>query len=86
VLDDTTPLVLGGDFNTWSGFSDQAYLALAHRFPSTRVLDRRATFLGLLRLDHLFFRLAPGWTVRFRRADARFGSDHYPLVGSIRFR
>ena len=32
-LDTGEPLILGGDFNTWSGFSDQAYLTLAHRFP-----------------------------------------------------
>ncbi len=85
-LDDGQPLILGGDFNTWSGFSDQAYRTLLHRFPDTRVVDRRATFRGWLRLDHLFFRLAPGWTATFRRADDRFGSDHYPLVGSVRFR
>jgi endonuclease/exonuclease/phosphatase family metal-dependent hydrolase len=85
-LDEQEPLILGGDFNTWSGFSDQAYRTLARRFPVTRVVDRRATFRGWLRLDHLFFRLAPGWTSRFRRADERFGSDHYPLVGSVRFR
>jgi endonuclease/exonuclease/phosphatase family metal-dependent hydrolase len=85
-LDDQEPLVLGGDFNTWSGFSDQTYRTLARRFPATRVVDRRATFRGWLRLDHLFFRPAAGWTFSFRRADERFGSDHFPLVGSVRFR
>ena len=40
----------------------------------------------MLRLDHAFFRLGPGWHAEFRRADSRFGSDHYPLVGSLRFR
>jgi endonuclease/exonuclease/phosphatase family metal-dependent hydrolase len=85
-LDDQDLLILGGDFNTWSGFSDQAYRTLARRFPTTRVVDRRATYRGWLRLDHLFFRLAPEWTSSFRRADGRFGSDHYPLVGSVRVR
>lgn len=85
-LDEDGPLILGGDFNTWSGFSDQAYRTLARRFPPGRDVDRRATFLGLLRLDHLFFRLSPGWTPTLRRADARFGSDHYPLVGTVRVR
>jgi endonuclease/exonuclease/phosphatase (EEP) superfamily protein YafD len=85
-VDDGQPLILGGDFNTWSGFLDQAYLTLARRFPATRVVDRRATFRGLLRLDHLFFRLEPGWTAGFRRADERFGSDHFPLVGTVRVR
>lgn len=85
-LDHQGPLILGGDFNTWSGFSDQAYRTLARRFTPGHEVDRRATFLGLLRLDHLFFRLSPGWTTTLRRADARFGSDHYPLVGTIRVR
>jgi hypothetical protein len=47
------------------------------------VTDRRATFRGLLRLDHLFFRLADGWHGRFVRANERFESDHYPLIGTI---
>jgi endonuclease/exonuclease/phosphatase family metal-dependent hydrolase len=82
---DEHPLVLGGDFNTWSGFSDAAYLALAHAFPGTRTADRRATFRGLLRLDHLFFRLPSDWKASFGRAPQRFGSDHFPLVGELRF-
>ena len=82
-MDDGAPQILGGDFNTWSGFLDQAYLTLARRFPATRVRDRRPTFRGLLRLDHLFFRLEPGWTASFRRANERFGSDHFPLVGTV---
>jgi endonuclease/exonuclease/phosphatase family metal-dependent hydrolase len=83
-LDEDEPLILGGDFNTWFGFADQAFETLARRFPSARVADRRPTFLGLLRLDHLFFRLPPGWTSHFRRAEQRFGSDHFPLVGTVR--
>jgi endonuclease/exonuclease/phosphatase family metal-dependent hydrolase len=85
-LDTGEPLILGGDFNTWSGFSDQAYLTLARRFPAVRPSDRRPTFRGVLRLDHLFFRLEPEWSATFRRADERFRSDHYPLIGTVRFR
>ena len=77
------PLVLGGDFNTWFGFSDQAFREAARAFPETRLTDRRATFRGLLRLDHLFFRLPNGWSARFRRADDNYGSDHYPLIATI---
>jgi endonuclease/exonuclease/phosphatase family metal-dependent hydrolase len=76
-------LVLGGDFNTWFGFGDQAFRETARAFPGTRVTDRRATFRGLLRLDHLFFRLPDGWQARFHRADDRYGSDHYPLIATI---
>jgi endonuclease/exonuclease/phosphatase family metal-dependent hydrolase len=80
-----TATLLGGDFNTWFGFSDQAYVETARAFPQTRVSDRRPTFLGLLRLDHLFFRLPEGWRAEFRREHERYGSDHYPLVATIRF-
>lgn len=85
LLQDDEPTILAGDFNTWFGFSDQAYIETARAFPQTRAADRRATFHGLLRLDHVFFRLAPGWRAEFRRGPSRFGSDHYPLVGTLQF-
>jgi endonuclease/exonuclease/phosphatase family metal-dependent hydrolase len=85
LLRDQEPTLLAGDFNTWFGFSDQAYLETVRAFPDTRVDDKRATFRGLLRLDHMFVRLAPGWRMEFHRASSRFGSDHYPLVGTLRF-
>ena len=84
-LDREQTLVLGGDFNTWFGFRDSAYHAAAGAFPETHVTDRRATFHGMLRLDHLFFRLNDRWTADFRRADNAYGSDHYPLIGQITF-
>ena len=85
MLDGNNPTILAGDFNTWFGFSDQAYIETARAFPDTRVIDRRATFRGLLRLDHMFFRLARGWHMEVHRAASTFGSDHYPLVGTLRF-
>jgi endonuclease/exonuclease/phosphatase family metal-dependent hydrolase len=84
-LADEKSLVLGGDLNTWFGFRDSAYLTAARAFPQTQVSDRRATFHGLLRLDHLFFRLDEGWQATFRRAENRYDSDHYPLIGQITF-
>lgn len=86
LLRDDQPTILGGDFNTWFGFSDQAYLETAREFPQTRVLDRRPTFRGLLRLDHVFYRLPRNWRLDIHRGESRFGSDHYPLVGSLSFR
>lgn len=85
VLGDDGPVVLGGDFNTWFGFSEQAYLETLLAFPDTEVTDSRPTFRGLLRLDHMFFRLPSGWRASFRRADDRLGSDHFPLVGTVQF-
>jgi endonuclease/exonuclease/phosphatase family metal-dependent hydrolase len=85
-LADEKTLVLGGDLNTWFGFQDSAYRTAAQAFPHTPVTDRRATFHGVLRLDHLFFRLDEGWTASFHRANDTYGSDHYPLIGQITFR
>ena len=79
------PTVLAGDFNTWFGFSDQAYLEIAQAFPQTRVADHRRTFRGLLRLDHVFYRLAPHWRAEVRRGESALGSDHYPLVTTLVF-
>ncbi|HEX6975685.1 MAG TPA: endonuclease/exonuclease/phosphatase family protein [Vicinamibacterales bacterium] len=86
LLRDDVPTVLAGDFNTWFGTSEPAYIETAAAFPQTRMQDRRATFRGLLRLDHVFLRLTAGWRGDFRRGESRFGSDHYPLVGTLRFR
>src|SRR5436190_14843706 len=80
------PTILAGDFNTWFGYSDQAYVETAREFPETRVTDRRPTFHGLLRLDHVFYRLPRDWHLDVRRADSRFGSDHFPLVGALQLR
>jgi endonuclease/exonuclease/phosphatase family metal-dependent hydrolase len=85
-VDGDVPLVLGGDFNSWFGFSDRAYTEAARAFPQTVVTDRRPTFRGLLRLDHLFFRLPVGWRAQFHRGSDRFGSDHYPLIARIEIR
>lgn len=81
---DDEPMVLGGDFNTWFGDADAAYRALARRFARVDETDTRPTF-GVLRLDHFFVRLPPGWHFTYHRADDRYGSDHYPLVGELRF-
>ena len=47
--------------------------------------DRRRTFRGLMRLDHVFYRLADGWKADVRRAESNYGSDHHPLITRITF-
>lgn len=81
--------VLGGDLNTWvGGRREDAYrLARAH-FPLPPRPDPRPTHHfeigGWLRhSDHLMFRLPAGWRGRYHRLDDTFGSDHYPLVGTV---
>lgn len=76
--------VLGGDFNTWLGFGDLAFTQTQRAFPDTTVTDRRPTFRNVLRLDHLFFRLPDGWSATFERASRPYGSDHWPLIATIR--
>ena len=44
--------------------------------------DARDTHM-MGRLDYLFFRLGDGWTASTRRLDERFGSDHYPVIGTF---
>jgi endonuclease/exonuclease/phosphatase family metal-dependent hydrolase len=77
------PILLGGDFNTWFGSWDAAYREMARHADTPVRADDRSTFL-FLRLDHFFQRLPPGWDFTFRRAENRYGSDHYPLVGELR--
>jgi|688.fasta_scaffold32342_6 endonuclease/exonuclease/phosphatase family metal-dependent hydrolase len=77
-------LVMGGDFNTWFGFSDSTYRLLSEAMPDVAAGDRRRTFMGLLRLDHVFSAPPPGWTVTAHRLDDRMGSDHYPMLARVR--
>ena len=74
------PVVVGGDFNTWFGFSDNAYRTMAAAMPDAAAGDRRPTFRRWLRLDHVFSRPPDGWSVRAWRLDDAYGSDHYPLI------
>lgn len=75
-------LVLGGDFNAWFGYRDAAYKELHAKVPAPSSDDRRATF-GPMRLDHVLTRLPQAWRASVRRADSRYGSDHYPLITTI---
>jgi endonuclease/exonuclease/phosphatase family metal-dependent hydrolase len=79
------PMILGGDLNSWFGYRDAAYRELARTLSRAQSEDRRATF-GPMRLDHLLFRLPAGWHAELRRADRKYGSDHYPLVATIETR
>jgi endonuclease/exonuclease/phosphatase family metal-dependent hydrolase len=79
----TAGVVLGGDFNTVrSGAGEDAYhLARAWATSLAREDARDTHMMG--RLDYLFFRSAAGWTASTQRLDERFGSDHYPVIGSF---
>jgi len=77
-------LVVGGDLNTWFGFSDPAYRTLAEAVPDVAAGDRRRTFPPFFRLDHLFSQPPDGWSAAAGRLDDRLGSDHYPILAHLR--
>ena len=76
-------VVLGGDFNTVrSGAGEPAYHLARAWSSSLASEDARDTHL-MGRLDYLFFKAPDGWSASTRRLDERFGSDHYPVVGTF---
>lgn len=85
------PTVLGGDLNTWFFPPlEQTLSYLLERFPDTPRTQTSHTFqaAGLVRLhlDHLLHRLPPPYRAgRVERADSRYGSDHFPVMGWIHF-
>lgn len=76
-------VVLGGDFNTVrSGAGETAYhLARTWSRGMLREDHRDTHMMG--RLDYLFFKLGNGWSASTQRLDERFGSDHYPVIGTF---
>ena len=76
-------MVLGGDFNTvLRGDKEDGYRHARAWSRSLRGEDRRRTH-KMGRLDYLFFRLNDGWSASTQRLDRRFGSDHYPVIGTF---
>jgi endonuclease/exonuclease/phosphatase family metal-dependent hydrolase len=85
------PTILGADLNTWApGPLERALPVLEQHFSETPRDQRLPTHtaarvLPIGRLDHLLFRLGDRQHARVRRIDHRYGSDHYPLLGWVRF-
>jgi endonuclease/exonuclease/phosphatase family metal-dependent hydrolase len=86
-LDGEAAVVLGGDFNTWFGESqEEAIVLLRDRFPSPARMPAAVTYsppwgLPERQVDYLLLRLPAGWQARYRVAPDRRESDHAPLVG-----
>jgi len=83
-----TPLVMGGDLNSWWGQQREGAVRLLRRhLPHPVTLDPVPTHhweLGLDRQsDYLLFRLPDGWTAWTRRLPEELGSDHWPVEGRI---
>ena len=76
-------IALGGDFNTVQSGADEDAYHLARTWATGLAKeDSRNTHL-MGRLDYLFFRLGSGWTASTERLNERFGSDHYPVLGTF---
>ena len=83
-----TPLVLGGDLNSWWGEqAEGAVRRLRRELPHPAALENRPTHhweLGLDRQsDYLLFRLPEGCTARVHRLEDERNSDHWPLEGRV---
>ena len=75
--------VLGGDFNiVQRGINEEAYLETRAWSTSLASENQRNTH-AMGRIDHLFFRLDQGWSATTERLENRFGSDHYPVLGTF---
>jgi endonuclease/exonuclease/phosphatase family metal-dependent hydrolase len=82
--------IIGGDFNTWLGEREEPAVRLVReQYTEPRLIPSHGTleFGAILerQTDYLFFRLPLGWSGRYRRIDDTYGSDHYPLLGWVRF-
>lgn len=77
--------VLGGDFNiVQRGVDEEAYQQ-ARAWSTSLASENQRTTHTMGRIDHLFFRLDEGWSARTERLEKRFGSDHYPVLGTFSY-
>ena len=75
--------VLGGDFNiVQRGINEEAYRN-ARKWSTSLASENQRNTHAMGRIDHLFFKLDKGWSARTERLDNRFGSDHYPVLGTF---
>jgi endonuclease/exonuclease/phosphatase family metal-dependent hydrolase len=81
-------VVVGADLNSWNaGFLESAVPLLHASFPDSppTSVPTFPVARGLIsrKLDHWLARLPEGWSASVRRIDDRYGSDHYPLIGTV---
>jgi endonuclease/exonuclease/phosphatase family metal-dependent hydrolase len=87
-LPDSALLAVGGDLNTLSGANEPAVRIIGSAFANSPEHQTRKTYLSYVvvrsQLDYLFFRCHGHHKSTYWRADNRYGSDHYPIMGFIR--
>ena len=74
--------IVGGDFNTVRAGAKEPAIQLLKAWSNGPASDdpRDTHLMG--RLDYLFVNV-PEWTASTERLDERFGSDHYPVLGTF---
>lgn len=83
-LGDGMPTIVGADLNTWAGGPrEPAVTVLQRAFPDTAVPAQPTFRLGWT-LDYVFTRLPPDWRSDRAVVGDRFGSDHHPIVATLR--
>ena len=85
-LGERDPSVVSGDLNTWLlGSWESAVRRFRDSYPQTRTAVTPPGASAHGRLDYVFYRLPEPWTSEVRKLRDKYGSDHAPLVGEIRF-
>jgi endonuclease/exonuclease/phosphatase family metal-dependent hydrolase len=89
-LPDSALLAVGGDLNTLSGVDEPAVRIINGKFAHSPEHQSKNTFSSYVvmnsQLDYLFFRCYGQHRSTYWRADQRYGSDHYPIMGFVRVR
>jgi endonuclease/exonuclease/phosphatase family metal-dependent hydrolase len=87
-LPDSVLLAVGGDLNTLTGPGEPAVKIIGSKFTHSPEHQQKNTFLSYVvmrsQLDYLFFRCYGQHQSKYWRADKRYGSDHYPIMGFVR--
>lgn len=80
------PTIMGGDFNVWFREGNEGTIKLIRSYlvqagesdSSSTVHPGRG--LPERQVDYLFYSKDREWNVIYKRADDRYGSDHYPVL------
>jgi endonuclease/exonuclease/phosphatase family metal-dependent hydrolase len=87
-LPDSALLAVGGDLNTLGGPGEPAVRIISGKFAHSPDHQKQDTFVSYVvmrsQLDYLFFRCYGQHRSTYWRADRRYGSDHYPIMGFVR--
>lgn len=87
-LPDSALLAVGGDLNALAGPDEAAVRIISAEFAHSPEHQKKKTFTSWVvmrsQLDYLFFRCYGQHRSTYWRADQRYGSDHYPIMGFVR--